>query len=102
MQAQRAGAPSAMPPRDSHSLSYLRLYGSAMRSTACAVPFEDGQRSGSLPYAVAMSVYSLCDGASARCFTGSAAGSGGQPGCSAARCVYAQLQCTSVMCLHGV
>ena len=71
-QAQSGGAPSAMPPRDSQSLSCLRLYGSARRSTACAAPFVEAQRSGSLPYSIAMSVYSLTADAGARGAAGAA------------------------------
>ena len=80
----QSGAPSAMPPPDSHSFSCLRLYGSATRLSACAVPLVEAQRSGSLPWAIAMSLYRLCACARPRCTTGSAARSGSQPANSAA------------------
>ena len=42
-----------MPPCASQSLSCLRLYGSAMRTTGCGAPFAVAQRAGALPLAVA-------------------------------------------------
>ena len=50
VQALRGGAPSAMPPLDSHSLSCLRQYVTAVPS-ACASDASEAQRLGSLPKA---------------------------------------------------